>query len=261
MTFETIDITRHGRADADQPRPPLRRRRAGVRRDVRERPGRAAHRLPVPRRQPARRHRARHRRPVRAGARLVHVRRRRPDVALQRQRRRAEDADPAPHPLGRRRAAVQRRGRRGALDVLDTEISPELVPAGDGEQIQSQRGQDRAVPAAGLPPVPRAALGVPAAQGGVPRVACVARRRRTARGRRAIQPDERLAFTLPEIKRWLGVFLQRFYSFASSSARRCRTARRSSAGGSLSPRGDWRAPSDMSARTWLDALAREVPDT
>ena len=37
--------------------------------------------------QPARRHRAGHRRPLRAGAGLVHLRRRRPDVALQRQRR------------------------------------------------------------------------------------------------------------------------------------------------------------------------------
>jgi hypothetical protein len=31
-------------------------------------------------------------------------------------------------------------------------------------------------------------------------------------------------------------------------------------GGSLSPRGDWRAPSDMSARAWLDAIEREVPE-
>ena len=87
-------------ADARRPGPPVRRRRAGLRRHLRERPGRAAHRLPVPDRQPARRHRARHRRPVRAGARLVHLRRRRPDVALHRQLRRAEDADPAPDPLG-----------------------------------------------------------------------------------------------------------------------------------------------------------------
>ena len=76
-------------ADARRPRPPVRRRRAGLRRHVRERPGRAAHRLPVPAGQPARRHRARHRRPVRARAGLVHLRRRRPDVALRRQHRRA----------------------------------------------------------------------------------------------------------------------------------------------------------------------------
>jgi NAD+ synthase (glutamine-hydrolysing) len=28
----------------------------------------------------------------------------------------------------------------------------------------------------------------------------------------------------------------------------------------LSPRGDWRAPSDMSARAWLDAIEHEVPE-
>jgi NAD+ synthase (glutamine-hydrolysing) len=31
-------------------------------------------------------------------------------------------------------------------------------------------------------------------------------------------------------------------------------------GGALSPRGDWRAPSDMSARAWLDAIEREIPE-
>ena len=45
---------------------------------------------------------------------LVDIRRRRPDVALQRQRRRAKDTDPAPDPLGHRLASVRRRGQRGA---------------------------------------------------------------------------------------------------------------------------------------------------
>ena len=42
-----------GAADAGRPRPPLRPRRAGLRHHLRERAGRAADRLPVPRRQPA----------------------------------------------------------------------------------------------------------------------------------------------------------------------------------------------------------------
>ena len=66
-----------------------------LRRHLRERPGGRAHVAPVPAGQPPRRAGARHRRPVRAGAGLVHLRRRRPDVALQRQRLGAEDADPA----------------------------------------------------------------------------------------------------------------------------------------------------------------------
>lgn len=41
-----------------------------------------------------------HRGPVGAGTGLVDIRCRRPDVALQRQRRCAQDADPAPDPVG-----------------------------------------------------------------------------------------------------------------------------------------------------------------
>ncbi len=33
-----------------------------------------------------------------------------------------------------------------------------------------------------------------------------------------------------------------------------------SSGGSLSPRGDWRAPSDAKAAVWMNELEREVPD-
>ena len=99
-------------ADAGGPRPPVRARRGGVRRHLRERAGRAADRLPVPAGQPPPGDRARHRRPVRARAGLEHVRRGRPDVALQRQRRRAEDPDPAPDPLGQRARRLLRPGRR-----------------------------------------------------------------------------------------------------------------------------------------------------
>ena len=112
VTFEEIDITAAARAAARGPGAPVRRRRGGLRRHLRERPGRPAHRLPLPARQPPRRHRARHRRPVRARAGLVHVRRRRPDVPLQRQRRRPEDPDPAPHPLGHRQRGVRGRDQR-----------------------------------------------------------------------------------------------------------------------------------------------------
>ena len=93
---------------------PYAARRAGLRRHVRERAGRAAHGLPVPDRQPARRDRPRHGRPVGARARLGDLRRRRPDEPLQRQRRRPEDAHPAPDPLGDLEPAVRRRGRRDA---------------------------------------------------------------------------------------------------------------------------------------------------
>ena len=67
------------------------------------------------------------------------------------------------------------------------------------------------------------------------------------------------SFELPEIKRWLRVFLGRFFTSQFK-----RTAMpngpKISSGGSLSPRGDWRAPSDAGPGVWLEELDRNVPD-
>ena len=246
-------------ADADEPRPPVLRGRAGLRRHLRERAGRAAHRLPVPRGQPARRHRAGHRRPLRAGAGLVHLRRRRPDVALQRQRRGAEDADPAPDPLGgRRRSSSTTRSARSSLDVLDTEITPELVPTGEDEEVQSSEAKVGPVLAAGLHAVPRAALRLPA-------VARSRSWRGTPGTTRSVgdwppgfPADERPAYTLAEIRHWLEVFAQRFFEFSQFKRSALPNGPKVAAGGSLSPRGDWRAPSDLSARIWLEEMRRST---
>ena len=67
------------------------------------------------------------------------------------------------------------------------------------------------------------------------------------------------AYDLAEIRRWLEVFVKRFFGFASSSGARCPTGPRCRAGGSLSPRGDWRAPSDGNARAWLADIERNIP--
>ncbi|MGQ0547659.1 MAG: NAD(+) synthase [Betaproteobacteria bacterium] len=62
-------------------------------------------------------------------------------------------------------------------------------------------------------------------------------------------------YPLAAIRRWLRVFLTRF--FASSQFKRSArpTAPKVGSGGSLSPRGDWRAPSDGTAEAWLAAMA------
>jgi NAD+ synthase (glutamine-hydrolysing) len=64
-------------------------------------------------------------------------------------------------------------------------------------------------------------------------------------------------YRLPEIRKWLGVFLKRFFQnqFKRSAVP---NAPKVGSGGSLSPRGDWRAPSDASAAAWLARLG-EVP--
>jgi NAD+ synthase (glutamine-hydrolysing) len=62
-----------------------------------------------------------------------------------------------------------------------------------------------------------------------------------------------------DIKRWLVVFLERF--FANQFKRDCvPDSPKVGSGGSLSPRGDWRMPADASAAAWL-ASARALPDS
>ena len=62
-------------------------------------------------------------------------------------------------------------------------------------------------------------------------------------------------YKLREIRKWLGVFVERFFrnQFKRSAVP---NAPKVGSGGSLSPRGDWRAPSDASANAWLKDLAR-----
>ncbi|WP_216914421.1 NAD(+) synthase [Nocardia noduli] len=75
-----------------------------------------------------------------------------------------------------------------------------------------------------------------------------------------IPADQRHAYDLPIIKHWLGEFLRRFIQTSQFKRSTLPNAPKVGSGGSLSPRGDWRAPSDASAAAWLDELARNVPD-
>ncbi len=58
---------------------------------------------------------------------------------------------------------------------------------------------------------------------------------------------------------WLEVFLRRFFAFSQFKRSAMPNGPKVSAGGSLSPRGDWRAPSDGNANAWLAELERNVP--
>jgi NAD+ synthase (glutamine-hydrolysing) len=143
--------------------------------------------------------------------------------------------------------------------VLDTEITPELVPSGEEEELQSSEAkvgpyslQDFSlfhVLRYGFRPSKIAFLAWHAWHDPT-----------TGRWPPGFPADKRPSYTLAEIKHWLEVFVQRFYSFSQFKRSALPNGPKVSAGGSLSPRGDWRAPSDMSARTWLDELRREIPD-
>jgi NAD+ synthase (glutamine-hydrolysing) len=70
--------------------------------------------------------------------------------------------------------------------------------------------------------------------------------------------SDRRAYDLPTIKRWLRLFLTRF--FANQFKRTAMpNGPKLSSGGALSPRGDWRMPSDASAAAWLEELEANVP--
>ena len=144
------------------------------------------------------------------------------------------------------------------IDILDTEISPELIPAGGGDQpIQSTEAT------IGPYELQDFHLFYTLRHGYAPsKIAFLARHAWGSRERGA-WPDEahvaRNEYTLAEIKRVLRIFVQRFFK-GSQFKRSCvPNAPKVGSGGSLSPRGDWRAPSDSESAVWLADLDR-VPD-
>lgn len=72
-------------------------------------------------------------------------------------------------------------------------------------------------------------------------------------------PDDlRVAYDLPTVRRWLEVFVRRFFAnqFKRSALP---NGPKVSPGGTMSPRGDWRMPSDASAAAWLAEIEANVP--
>jgi NAD+ synthase (glutamine-hydrolysing) len=143
--------------------------------------------------------------------------------------------------------------------VLDTEISPELIPTGEDEEIQSSESK------VGPYVLQDFSLFQVLRYGFRPSKVAFLAWHAWSDPERGDWPvgfpdDKRPAYSLKEIRQWLQVFAQRFYSFAQFKRSAMPNGPKVSHGGSLSPRGDWRAPSDMSARTWLDEIEREVPE-
>ncbi len=66
-------------------------------------------------------------------------------------------------------------------------------------------------------------------------------------------------YDLATIRRWLESFLQRFFAFSQFKRSAIPNGPKVSTAGALSPRGDWRAPSDASAAVWLEELRANVP--
>ena len=142
--------------------------------------------------------------------------------------------------------------------IVSTEISPELIPAGAGEIPQSTEAkigpyalQDFSlfyILRYGFPPSKVAFMALhtweDATRGAWPP---------------HFPPERRKEYDLATIRHWMQVFLQRFFAFSQFKRSAMPNGPKVSAGGSLSPRGDWRAPSDGNAAVWLAELERNVP--
>jgi NAD+ synthase (glutamine-hydrolysing) len=74
-----------------------------------------------------------------------------------------------------------------------------------------------------------------------------------------IPRERRNEYPLGEIRHWLEVFVERFFHISQFKRSAIPNAPKVGSGGSLSPRGDWRAPSDSSAAVWLAELRENVP--
>ena len=142
--------------------------------------------------------------------------------------------------------------------VLDTEISPELVPAGEDGAIQST--EERIGPYElndfflhhtiryGQKPSKIAFLAWHAwqdASGGL--------------WPAGFPEDRKNAYDLATIARWLENFLQRFFEFSQYKRSAMPNGPKVTSQGALSPRGDWRAPSDAVAAVWLEELRDNLP--
>ncbi|MEO5867698.1 MAG: NAD(+) synthase [Sphingomonas sp.] len=142
--------------------------------------------------------------------------------------------------------------------ILATEISPELVPAGADGTIQSTESRIgpyslndfflHHIARHGMAPSKVAFLALHA-WGDM----------EAGRWPRDFPASARQAYDLDTIKEWLEKFLDRFFATSQFKRSAIPNGPKVSGRGALSPRADWRAPSDGVATPWLDELARNLP--
>ena len=150
-------------------------------------------------------------------------------------------------------------GVAATLDaILATEITPELVPTEEGETPQSTEAY------IGPYALQDFNLYYTLRHGMVPsKIAFLALHAWSDVAKGDWPPgfpsDRRGSYDLATIRKWLEVFLRRFFAFSQFKRSAMPNGPKVSAGGSLSPRGDWRAPSDGNANAWLAELERNVP--
>lgn len=143
-------------------------------------------------------------------------------------------------------------------DILDTEISPELIPGEEKERptqktesiigpFELQDFNNFYITRFGYLPTKVAFIAYCAW-------------RDVNRGQWPdIPPEKRHQYTIGEIKHWLLVYLHRFFKMSQYKRSCLPNGPKVGSGGSLSPRGDHRAPSDSEATVWLEN-AQKIPE-
>jgi NAD+ synthase (glutamine-hydrolysing) len=139
-------------------------------------------------------------------------------------------------------------------DILETEISPELVPGEDSSGQPVQRTEDVVGPYELQDFILYYILRLGYVPSKVAFMAWNTWRDKQVDGWPDIPEAKRHEYNLHEIKRWLKVFLRRFFKTSQYKRSCMANAPKVGSGGSLSPRGDWRAPSDGEAEVWLKEL-------
>jgi NAD+ synthase (glutamine-hydrolysing) len=147
-------------------------------------------------------------------------------------------------------------------DILETEISPELVPG--GEKAEGTGPAQRTEEKIGPYELQDFNLYYITRYGFRPsKVAFLAHHTWGDASAGTWPPGfpeaARRSYDLATIKRWLRVFLYRFFQISQFKRSAIPNGPKVGSGGSLSPRSDWRAPSDSEATTWLAELEENVP--
>ena len=145
--------------------------------------------------------------------------------------------------------------------IVETEISPELVPHAGGD---SSRPAQKTAETVGPYELQDFNLYFITRYGFRPSKVAFLAEHAWGDKSRGEWPDllpveKRTAYDLPAIKKWLEVFLYRFFKASQFKRSAIPNGPKVGSGGSLSPRGDWRAPSDSEAEVWLKELRENVP--
>jgi NAD+ synthase (glutamine-hydrolysing) len=140
------------------------------------------------------------------------------------------------------------------LDILATKISPELVPGGENGDEPHQHTEDTIGPYDLQDFNLYHAVRFGYAPSKIAFLAYCAWHDATVGSWPDVPAKDHRAYDIVQIKKNLRIFVQRFFKFSQFKRSCIPNGPKVGSGGSLSPRGDYRAPSDSEMTPWMDEL-------